>query len=174
MIQELYRQQKQMFDTKTHRIYDRIVSISQLHVRPIVRGKTHTTVEFWAKLSLSLVDGWAFLDNLKWDAYHEGNDLPTSVKRYVERNAVYPEAVLPDQIYLTRENQIFCKKRGIRLSGPKLGRPPKEENKEQKRIAYQDAWDKMPLKANSVKQNALRTRSYKYDFGKQVRRSSLS
>ncbi len=113
-----------MFQTKTHRIDDRIVSISQPHVRPIVRGKVHTNVEFGAKLSLSLVDGWAFLDNLKWDAYHEGNDLPTSVERYVERNGVYPEAVLADQIYLTRENRKYCKKRGIRLSGPKLGRPP--------------------------------------------------
>jgi IS5 family transposase len=78
VIQELYRQKKQMFQTKTHRIDDCIVSISQPHVRPIVCGKTHTNVEFGAKLSLSLVDGWAYLDNLKWDAYREGGgDLPT-------------------------------------------------------------------------------------------------
>jgi len=85
VIQELYRQQKQMFETKTHRINDRIVSISQPHVRPIVRGKTHTNVEFGAKLSLSLVDGWAFLDHLKWNAYHEGNGLTTCVEKYAER-----------------------------------------------------------------------------------------
>ncbi|TFJ91371.1 IS5 family transposase [Lentibacillus salicampi] len=139
VIQELYRQQKQMFMTKIHRIDDRIVSISQPHVRPIVRGKTHTNVEFGAKLSLSLVDGWAFLDNLSWDAYHEGGDLPASVERYLSRNGCYPEAVLADQIYLTRDNRRYCKERGIRLSGPKLGRPPKNEDKEQKRIAYQDA-----------------------------------
>lgn len=139
VIQELYRQQKLMFQTKTHRIDDRIVSISQPHVRPIVRGKPHTNVEFGAKLSLSLVDGWAFLDNLKWDAYHEAGDLPASVERYVSRIGVYPEAVLADQIYLTRENRRYCKERGIRLSGPKLGRPPKKEDKKQKQIAYQDA-----------------------------------
>jgi IS5 family transposase len=57
----------------------------------------------------------------------------------VDRNGVCLEAVLTDQIYLTRENRRCCKERGIRLSGPKLGRPPKEEDKEQKRIAYQDA-----------------------------------
>jgi len=139
VIQELYRQQKLMFQTKTHRIDDRIVSISQPHVRPIVRGKPHTNVAFGAKLSLSLVDGWAFLDNLKWDAYHEAGDLPASVERYVSRNGVYPEAVLADQIYLTRENRRYCMEHGIRLSGPKLGRPPKKEDKEQKQIAYQDA-----------------------------------
>ena len=36
---ELYRQQKQMWDNKEHKIPGRIVSISQPHVRPMVRGK---------------------------------------------------------------------------------------------------------------------------------------
>ncbi|MGJ9385740.1 transposase [Salipaludibacillus sp. CF4.18] len=35
---------------------------------------------------------------------------------------------------MTRENRRYCQQGGIRLSGPKLGRPPKEEDKEQKRI----------------------------------------
>jgi IS5 family transposase len=139
VIQELYRQQRVMFESKTHRIEDRIVSISQPHVRPIVRGKTHTNVEFGAKLSMSLVDGWAFLDNLQWDAYHEAADLPSAVESYVQRTGAYPEAVLADKIYMTRENRRFCKERGIRLTGPKLGRPPKHESKEQKQIEKQDA-----------------------------------
>jgi IS5 family transposase len=139
VIQELYRQQRQMFKSKTHRIEDRIVSIHQPHIRPIVRGKTHTNVEFGAKLSMSLVDGWAFLDNLQWDAYHEAADLPGAVESYVQRTGTYPEAVLADKIYLTRENRNYCKERGIRLTGPRLGRPPKHESKEQKQIERQDA-----------------------------------
>ena len=39
IIQKLYQQQKTMYETRTHRIDERIVSISQPHVRPIVRGK---------------------------------------------------------------------------------------------------------------------------------------
>ena len=31
--------------------------------------------------------------------------------------------VLADQIYRTRANRSYCKEHGIRLSGPKLGRP---------------------------------------------------
>jgi hypothetical protein len=139
VIQELYRQQRQMFESKTHRIGDRIVSIHQPHVRPIVRGKAHTNVEFGAKLSMSLVDGWAFLDHLQWDAYHEAADLPGAVEAYVQRGGTYPEAVLADKIYLTRENRKYCKERGIRLTGPKLGRPPKQESKEKKQIEKQDA-----------------------------------
>jgi len=38
-IRILYAQQREMYQTRTHRIDDRIVSISQPHVRPIVRGK---------------------------------------------------------------------------------------------------------------------------------------
>jgi len=46
-----------MHISRVHRISDRIVSISQPHVRPIVRGKAGTKVEFVAKISLSLIDG---------------------------------------------------------------------------------------------------------------------
>jgi hypothetical protein len=36
VISELYNQQKMMYDEKTHSIPDRIVSISQPHLRPVV------------------------------------------------------------------------------------------------------------------------------------------
>ncbi|MQN01052.1 MAG: transposase [bacterium LCO1.1] len=35
------------------------------------------------------------------------------------RTGHYPERVLADQIYRTREKRKFCKENGIRLSGPK-------------------------------------------------------
>ena len=60
IIQELYRQQRQMYEDRSHQITDRIVSISQPHVRPIVRGKSGKEVEFGAKLSVSLVNGYSF------------------------------------------------------------------------------------------------------------------
>ena len=56
-----------------------------------------------------------------------------------------------DKIYRTRDNLKFCKKKGIRLSGPALGRPPKEtaENEEQlkhrKAISRQDEIDRIPI-----------------------------
>ena len=43
-----------MFDKKTHRVKDRIVSISQPYIWPIVRGKVKTPVEFGIKFDLSL------------------------------------------------------------------------------------------------------------------------
>ena len=60
VVSEVYRQQQLMYEQGCHRIDDRIVSITQPHVRPIVRGKSGTPVVFGAKLSVSCVDGHAF------------------------------------------------------------------------------------------------------------------
>ena len=48
---------------------------------------------------------------------------------YRKRYGYYPEVVCADKIYRTRENLQYCQKYGIRLSGPKLGRPFKESQK---------------------------------------------
>jgi hypothetical protein len=51
-----------MHETNTRRIDDRIVSISQPHVRPIKRGKARCNTEFGAKLSISVIGGFSFVD----------------------------------------------------------------------------------------------------------------
>lgn len=56
-IRTIYEQQKYMYDNHTHSVPDRIVSVSQPFVRPIVRGKAGKPVEFGAKLDISVVDG---------------------------------------------------------------------------------------------------------------------
>lgn len=132
VIQELYRQQKHMYDTKKHQVEHRIVSISQPHVRPIVRGKAGQEVEFGAKESLSLVDGYSYLHRLSWDAYNESTDLKTQIEVYRERFGQYPEWVSADKIYGTRENRAYMKSLEIRFSGVSLGRP-KALTQEQKK-----------------------------------------
>lgn len=71
-----------MHRDKRKRCDDRIVSISQPHVRPIVRGKAKENTEFGAKISVSMKDGLAFVDNIGWDAFNEGKDLQLQVERY--------------------------------------------------------------------------------------------
>lgn len=95
-------------------------------------------MEFGAKLSVSVVNGFVFAEKLAWDAYNENGTLIDSLKKYKAKYGFYPEAVLADKIYRTRDNRDFCKSRGIRLSGPKLGRSSEEEKKEAKLQAYQD------------------------------------
>jgi IS5 family transposase len=134
IIQEVYRQQQEMYDKRSHTISDRIVSISQPHVRPIVRGKAGKDVEFGAKLSVSLVNGFAHLDRLSWDAYNESIDLVDQVEAYRDRYGFYPEVVLADQIYGSRDNRNYLESKGIRFSGKPLGRPPKLSRKEKRML----------------------------------------
>src|SRR5699024_5720989 len=63
------------------------------------------------------------------------------VEKYKERHGYYREAVWADTIYRTLENSKSCKDRGIRMSGPKLDRPSKNEqvNVAKKRMDRQDA-----------------------------------
>ena len=124
-LQKVYEQQKYMFDNHTHTVPDRIVSISQPFLRPIVRGKAAKPVEFGAKPDISVSDGWTRLEYWSFDAYNEATTLQEAIERYREREGHYPRRVLADKIYRNRDNLNYCKLHGIRLSGPALGRPKK-------------------------------------------------
>lgn len=126
-LRTIYQQQKYMYDNRTHSVPDRIVSVSQPFVRPIVRGKAGKPVEFGAKLDISVVDGWTRLECCSFDAYNEAGNLRAMVERFCAREGHYPSRILADKIYRNRENLSYCKERGIRLSGPALGRPRKDE-----------------------------------------------
>ena len=103
----------------------RIVSLHQPHVHPIVCGKAGRETEFGAKLTASLENGYTRIERLSWEAYNESSDLQSLCERYKERHGHYPEAVLADKLFRNRENLRYCAEHGIRLSGPKLGRPTK-------------------------------------------------
>jgi hypothetical protein len=122
-IQLVYAQQQTMYLEKSCRIDNRIVNLYQPWVRPIKRGKAGSDVEFGPKLSVSLVGGAAYVDHFSWEAFNEGTHLKDQVEAYRERYGFYPEVVITDQIYGTRENRSYLKSRGIRFSGKKLGRP---------------------------------------------------
>jgi transposase, IS5 family len=85
VITEVNRQQLYMYENSQNRIDDRIVSITQPHIRPIVRGKAGTPVEFGAKLSASCVNGYVFLDRISWDNFNESGDLKTQVESFKRR-----------------------------------------------------------------------------------------
>jgi hypothetical protein len=132
-IKQVYAQQRTMYKEKSRRIDHRIVNLYQPWIRPVKRGKAGSDVEFGPKLSVALVDGAAYVDRFSWDAFNEGGDLPDQVETYRQRYGCYPEVVITDQLYGTRENRGYLKSRGIRYAGRKLGRPVKVtvENRQQ-------------------------------------------
>lgn len=148
VLPHLYQQQYEMYKTRIRRCDDRIVSISQPYIRPIIRGKPGKAVEFGAKISVSLTgEGLAHVDQLHWHAHHEGHDLQDQVEAYRQRYGYYPEVVIADTLYGSRANRSFLERNHIRFSGKPLGRPPKitPENKDeierlqaQRRQAYRE------------------------------------
>lgn len=127
VIQELYRQQLEMYKEKKRTIENRIVSIHQPHIRPMVRGKQGKSVEFGAKINVSLQQGYTRIDQMSFEAFNEGKYLIEQVENYKKLNGHYPELVQTDQIYMTRENRKYLKNNNIRHTGKPLGRQPKED-----------------------------------------------
>lgn len=146
-IRKLYAQQHEMYQQGTHTVKDRIVSISQPYVRPIVRGKAGRPVEFGSKIEVSLVDGYIRIEKLSWDAFNEGGTLLASVEQFAADTGHYPARILADKIFRTRENLNYCKTHGIRMSGPKLGRPPKDKAlfREQLRIEREESGERSAI-----------------------------
>ena len=128
-IRMLYAQQKEMFDAGTHRVGKRIVSIGQPYVRPVVRGKAKSPVEFGAKYDVSIDEkGHARLERISFEPYNECGVFKDAVERYHGRTGHYPRRALVDQIYRTKENRGFCNEHGISMSGRGPGRPPKDDS----------------------------------------------
>jgi hypothetical protein len=105
---------------------DRIVNLVQRQVRPIARGKARAAFEFGAKISVSVRNGFAFLHRISWDPYNEAEDLIPQAKKYKQEHGCYPERICADRIYINTKYRNFCTRNNIRLSGKRLGRPPKD------------------------------------------------
>jgi hypothetical protein len=130
-IRALYEQQSVMHKNKTHAVGNRIVSISQPHIRPIPRGKKKARTEFGAKVAISVVNGYTFTDHISYDNFNEGTLLGEAIERYRERFGMLPSKILGDTIYRNKKNRELCKTLGIHLSGLPLGRRNAEKYRQQ-------------------------------------------
>ncbi len=130
---EMPKQQKEMLSNGIHQCADRIVSIFQPHVRPIVRGKLSARTVFGAKIGIAVVDGYTYIDHLSWDAYNESEDLKTHIRKYEERFGRKPDEILADKIYLNKDNRKWLKGEEIQCHCAPLGRPPKNPDPESAR-----------------------------------------
>lgn len=146
VILTLYEQQQYMWDKRVHSVEHRIVSLSQPWIRPIVRGKVKAPTEFGAKFEVSIDEhNYARMTQFSFEAFNESEQLQSALTKYHERTGRWPKRVLVDQIYRTRANRDFCKENGIRMSGPKLGRPSKDEKQSlaEKKAEYKDNTDRI-------------------------------
>lgn len=150
VIPLVYAQQKEMYENGTHTCENRIVSLQQPHVRPIKRGKKPNETEFGQKLHLSVVDGYTYIERTSWNNFNEGTELIAVAEEYRRKFGCYPEAILADKIYQTRQNRSWCKANGIRLSGPPLGRrKASETDAKVKNQMYRDACERNAIEGRN-------------------------
>ena len=123
---DMYAQQQEMLANGTHACANRIVSIFQPHIRPIVRGKAKAKVEFGTKIGVSIYNGYSFVDHHSWDAYIESSDLELHTRLFEQRFGCLPATILADKIYMNKANRNFLKVNEIKTYSKPLGRPPKE------------------------------------------------
>ncbi len=152
VVRTVNDQQREMYSNRTNRCEDRIVSISQPYVRPIVRGKAGKKVEFGTKIGLAHANGFAKAETLSWDAYNESADLVPHAESYRELYGHYPELIQVDRIYGTNANRNWCSERGIRMTVPPKGkRPPRPFIKRGK--GKRSSTNETRSRASSVRQN---------------------
>jgi len=133
VIIKVLGQQTEMHYNGKRSIPDRIVSLHQDYVRPIMRGKAGKSTEFGAKINLSETEGFVEADLISFDNFNEGTRLIPCVKAYKDKYGYYPQLVLVDQIYLTRKNRKFLKANGIEHRGSHVGRPTQKSKSVKRR-----------------------------------------
>jgi len=120
---------------RTYREIARKVYLSLIKLRrPSNTAIAVPAMEFGAKISVSLIGkGLAHVDKLHWDAQHEGHDPEAQVEACKKRYGYYPEVVMADTLYGSRDNRSYLERKHIRFSGKPLGRSPKitPENKDE-------------------------------------------
>jgi IS5 family transposase len=124
VISELVRQQTILYHADSRSIPDRIVSLFQSHIGPIIRGKARCNVEFVAKISISVTgEGFAFLDRLRYDPYNEGEDLKAQAIAYRRRHGHFPEVICAEPEPSHKIKPCILSASWDSFNGPRLGRP---------------------------------------------------
>ncbi len=116
---------QKLLASNTRSIPHRLVNLVQKRCGRSYEEKQGQPWSSVSKFSVTIENGYPFLHRISWDAYNEGEDLMAQAEKDKKDNGCYPERICADRIYINRENRHFCLRRGIRLSGKPLGRPPK-------------------------------------------------
>lgn len=157
-IRKLAIQQREMIDENKRVVENRIVSISQPYVRPIIRGKARDKVEFGAKVHFVILNGYTSIDKISWDNFNEGKYLIEITEKYKEKYGYYPKAILADNIYKTKENKKYCKEHNIRFTGNKTYKEPVLKDKKSKALYTKDLKDRQVVEGkigNSKRRHSL-------------------
>jgi transposase, IS5 family len=132
-IEAVYEQQKEHFDQPESKIEQRIVSLQQPHIRPIVRGKEVKKVEFGPKVNMLRIGGINLIEKCAYDNFNEGTRFVNTCTIYQELTGTCQQ-IGADAIYATNKNRQFATKNDIATCFKFKGKLPADEDKKKEKI----------------------------------------
>lgn len=108
----IVEQQKDIY--KRLPVKERIVSVHQPHLRPMVRGKYPVEVEFGPKILLNLKNNFLFLEHLSFNNISDSQLLDISLKGYQERFGSLPAQLAADRGFWSKDNHQLAVDYGIK------------------------------------------------------------
>ncbi len=131
----IYQQQKTKYQERTNQIKDRIVSLNQPFIRPILRGKEgNKKVEFGAKAHLASSGGYVFSDKIEHRAFSEKIELENSLERHKSRFNRMPKEAMIDDAYSSIQNKEILKQHNIKHSLKNQGRTTPKQRQEKRKL----------------------------------------
>ena len=131
----IYQQQKTKYQEKTTQIKDRIVSLDQPYIRPILRGKEGgKKVEFGAKAHLASSGGYVFSDKIEHRAFSEKKELKDSLEQHKKRFNRLPKEVMIDDAYSSLKNKELLKQHNIKHSLKNQGKSNPKQKQEKRKL----------------------------------------
>lgn len=133
----IYEQQLKMHREGVNRVAERIVSFWREYVRPIKRGKGGANeTEFGPKVSVSYVDGFAFVDEFRHENYSEADTriVEKQIDNYEQKFGKTPSSMTGDQLYGSRANREMLEKKNVRGAFRRLGRRCAESQQQEQYV----------------------------------------
>ena len=109
---KILTQQKDIYQALP--VKERIVSVHQPHIRPMVRGKYPVNVEFGPKILLNLKNNFLFLEHLSFNNTSDSQLLDTSLKGYKGRFGFFPTQLAADRGFWPKENRQLAENYNIK------------------------------------------------------------
>lgn len=126
-IRTVYEQQSYLAQNHTTSVKNRVVSLSQPHIRPIVRGKENKPVEFGIKAHIMQVGGINIVEHHSFDAFNEKTRLKLAYfkHRFLIGKCTHLAA---DGIYPSNSNRRFCTTKKLQTNFVAKGKGVKDKN----------------------------------------------
>lgn len=126
-IRKVYLQQLYLIENNTTKVRDRIVSISQPHIRPIIRGKENKPIEFGIKVHMMQIDGINIVEHHSYNAFNESTRLKAS---FYKHKIIFGECthLAADRIYPTNANRRFCSSKNLQTNFVSKGKTTTDKN----------------------------------------------